>query len=57
MASLLRTRFQKTEKVILVCDNLNTHTMGAFYETFAPAEARQLVRRLDFATRPSMAAG
>ena len=23
-------------KVILVCDNLNTHTKGAFYEAFAP---------------------
>ena len=52
MASLLRTRFRKAEKVILVCDNLNTHTMGAFYEAFAPAEARELVRRLDFRYTP-----
>jgi hypothetical protein len=52
MASLLRTRFRNTEKVILVCDNLNTHTMGAFYETFAPAEARELVRRIDFRYTP-----
>jgi len=52
MAPLLRTRFRKAEKVILVCDNLNTHTMGAFYEAFAPAEARELVRRLDFRYTP-----
>ena len=26
----------KCEKVILVCDNLNTHTKGAFYEAFEP---------------------
>src|SRR5438105_4640341 len=52
MASLLRTRLRKAEKVILVCDNLNTHTMGAFYEAFAPAEARELVRRLDFRYTP-----
>lgn len=52
MASLLRTRFRKAEKVILVCDNLNTHTMGAFYETFTPAEARELVRPLDFRYTP-----
>jgi transposase len=52
MASLLRNRYRKTEKVILVCDNLNTHTMGAFYEAFAPAEARELVRRLDFRYTP-----
>jgi transposase len=52
MAALLRTRFRKAEKVILVCDNLNTHTMGAFYEAFPPAEARELVRRLDFRYTP-----
>jgi hypothetical protein len=52
MAALLRTRLRKAEKVILVCDNLNTHTMGAFYETFPPAEARELVRRLDFRYTP-----
>jgi transposase len=52
MASLLRMRFRKAEKVILVCDNLNTHTRGAFYEAFAPAEARELVRRLDFRYTP-----
>jgi hypothetical protein len=52
MAALLRTRFRKAQKVILVCDNLNTHTMGAFYEAFAPAVARELVRRLDFRYTP-----
>jgi DDE superfamily endonuclease len=52
MASLLRTRYVATDKVILVCDNLNTHTMGAFYEAFAPEEARQLVRRLEFRYTP-----
>ncbi len=30
---LLRTRYASVEKVILVSDNLNTHTKGAFYET------------------------
>lgn len=52
MAALLRGRYRKAEKVILVCDNLNTHTMGAFYEAFPPAEARELVRRLDFRYTP-----
>ena len=36
----------------VVCDNLNTHTKGAFYEAFAPARARQLVRRIDFCHTP-----
>ena len=30
------------EYVIVVCDNLNTHTKGAFYESFEPERARQL---------------
>ena len=45
---LLRTRYADAEKVILVCDNLNTHTRGAFYEAFEPEKARSLVRRLEF---------
>ncbi len=31
MEELLRTRYADCKKVILVCDNLNTHTKGAFY--------------------------
>src|SRR5450759_1158075 len=49
---LLRTRYASAEKVILVCDNLNTHTMGAFYEAFAPEQARAIVRRLEFRHTP-----
>ena len=47
VAELLRARYAEAEKVILVCDNLNTHTIGAFYEAFDPATARSLVRRLE----------
>lgn len=49
---LLRTRYASVEKVILVSDNLNTHTPGAFYETFAPQKARALVRQLEFCHTP-----
>jgi hypothetical protein len=49
---LLRTRYASAEKVILVCDNLNTHTMGAFYEAFEPEKARAIVRRLEFCHTP-----
>ena len=49
---LLRTRYASAEKVILVCDNLNTHTMGAFYEAFEPEKAREIVRRLEFCHTP-----
>jgi hypothetical protein len=50
--ALLRTRYASVEKVLLVSDNLNTHTKGAFYETFEPEEARSLVRRLEFCHTP-----
>ena len=49
---LLRTRYASAEKVTLVCDNLNTHTIGAFYEAFAPEQAREIVRRLEFRHTP-----
>jgi DDE superfamily endonuclease len=50
--ALLSTRYASVEKVILVCDNLNTHTKGAFYEAFEPERARELVRRLEFCHTP-----
>ena len=50
--TLLRTRYASAEKVTLVSDNLNTHTKGAFYETFEPQNARLLVRRLEFCHTP-----
>jgi DDE superfamily endonuclease len=40
MARLLEGRYAGCAKVILVCDNLNTHTKGAFYETFKPNTVR-----------------
>ena len=36
----------------LVQDNLNTHTIGALYEAFAPDEARRLARRLEIHPTP-----
>jgi DDE superfamily endonuclease len=38
--------------VILVCDNLDTHTPGDFYEAFDAETARALVRRLEFRHTP-----
>jgi hypothetical protein len=52
MARLLEGRYAACAKVILVCDNLNTHTKGAFYEAFEPERARTLVRRIEFCYTP-----
>lgn len=50
--ALLQSRYANARKVLLVCDNLNTHTKGAFYEAFPPAKARMIVRRLEFRYTP-----
>ena len=52
MARLLDTRYKKARKVVLVCDNLNTHTKGAFYEAFPAAKARRYVKRIEFRYTP-----
>ena len=52
VAALLDTRYADRERVTLVCDNLNTHTIGAFYEAFEPERARQYVRRIQFCYTP-----
>jgi hypothetical protein len=52
VARLLEGRYAKCPTVILVCDNLNTHTIGAFYEVFRAHRARAIVRRLRFCHTP-----
>lgn len=49
---LLEVDFPKAQKVIVVCDNLNTHTIASFYEAFDPATARRLVERLELRHTP-----
>ena len=52
VAHLLDQHYADCETVTLVCDNLNTHTKGAFYEAFPPEKAREYVRRLSFVHTP-----
>jgi hypothetical protein len=49
---LLDEDYPDASMVILVCDNLNTHTFGSLYETFAASEARRLAERLDIRYTP-----
>ena len=39
--------FPEAEKIILVDDNLNTHSDASLYEAFAPMEARRLAERFE----------
>ena len=52
VATLLDTRYADCDKITLVCDNLNTHTKGAFYEAFEPERARYYVHRIEFRYTP-----
>jgi transposase len=40
--------FPKAQRIRVVLDNLSTHTAGALYQAFPPAEARRLLNRLEF---------
>lgn len=44
--------FPAAAKIVLVQDNLSTHTKAALYETFAPAEARRMVERFEWRYSP-----
>ena len=49
---LLDTRYPNHEKVILVMDNLNTHTISSFYEAFEAPVAREIARKLEIHYTP-----
>jgi hypothetical protein len=49
---LLDGRYADAETVVLVMDNLNTHSIGSLYEAFPPAEARRLAQRLEIHHTP-----
>jgi hypothetical protein len=49
---LLEEDFPDAEKIIFICDNLNTHTIGALYKAFPAAQARALAMRLEIPYTP-----
>jgi hypothetical protein len=52
MKWLVDVAYPAAEVIRVVLDNLNTHTYAALYETFAPAEANRLRKRLEFHYTP-----
>lgn len=52
LQELVDVHFPEADVIRLVVDNLNTHTPAALYETFAPAEARRLTRKLEWHYTP-----
>ena len=55
MKWLVDERYPEAERVRVVMDNLNTHKPSSLYEAFSPAEARRILRRLEFHHTPKHA--
>lgn len=52
VAQLMDTRYAECDTVTLICDQLNTHTKGAFYVAFDAPIARAYLERLRFVYTP-----
>ena len=55
MRDLTDTHFPEAEKIRVVLDNLSTHSPAALYKAFPAAEARRVLRRLEFHFTPKHA--
>jgi len=55
MKRLADERYPEAERIRVVMDNLNTHKSASLYEAYAPAEARRILRRLEFRYTPKHA--
>ena len=55
MRELCDVHFPKAERIRVVLDNLSTHSAGALYQAFPAAEARRMLRRLEFHYTPKHA--
>jgi len=49
---LVDVRSPDAERLVLILDNLNTHTPGALYDVFAPTEAKRLADKLEIHYTP-----
>ena len=52
ISGMLNERYPKAKKVVLLMDNLNTHSISSLYETYPPAEAKRLADRLEIHYTP-----
>jgi hypothetical protein len=50
--SIVDELYPTAERVTLVCDQLNTHCLASFYETFTPDEAHRLANKLEIVHTP-----
>ncbi|MFM7447037.1 MAG: IS630 family transposase [Leptolyngbyaceae cyanobacterium] len=52
LKTLVDDDYAQAEKVIVVADNLNTHSPASLYKAFEPTEAQRILSRLEFCHTP-----
>lgn len=52
MRELVDVHYPHAERITVVLDNLNTHTLASLYEAFEPAEARRIAEKLELVYTP-----
>ena len=52
MRELIEVHYPQAEKLVVVMDNLNTHSPASFYEVFEPEEAWRLAQKLEIHHTP-----
>jgi len=52
MRELADVDYPEADVIVVVMDNLNTHSPASFYEAFEPQEARRLANRFEFHYTP-----
>jgi recombinational DNA repair ATPase RecF len=50
--SIVTEQYPQAEKIVLVMDNLNTHTLSSLYEAFPAAEAIEIAQKLEIHYTP-----
>ena len=55
MRELVDVHYPEADRIRVVLDNLSTHTVAAFYDTFPPEVARRIARRIEFHFTPKHA--
>jgi hypothetical protein len=53
LRALVEQQFPQAERIVLITDNLNTHTPAAFYQAFPPGEAWRILERIEWHYTPT----
>ncbi len=52
LKDLTDVRYPDAEKLVLVCDNLNTHCAASLYERYEPAQAHRIANKIEWHYTP-----